>query len=68
MYDDAKLNEMKSAYNELCQKEHQLEIQLNEVKAKKLEIQREIARSQSPQQEAKTFSMLYEQRSLNRKK
>ncbi len=68
MYDDTKLNEMKSEYNDLCQKEHQLESQLNEVRARRIELQREIARNQTPQQEAKTLSMLYEQRVLNRKK
>lgn len=68
MYDDMKINDLKKEYNELCIKEHQLESQLRDVKGKKIEIQREIARNQSPAQEAKALTLLYEQRILGKRK
>lgn len=66
MSNDGKINDLKYEYNELCIKERDLESQLSDVKAKKIEIQREIARCMTPQQEAHALSLLYEQRVQNR--
>lgn len=68
MYDDNKINDLKAEYNELVIKETQLENQLKDVQSRKIMIQREIARNLSPATEAKTLSLLYEQRQTSRKK
>lgn len=66
MYSDLRINEMKQEYQELTMKEKELESYLEDIRAKKTILQREIAQNQSPAMESQTFEKLYEQRMRNR--
>ena len=62
MYDESQIIALKSEYNELTLKERDLERRINEIKARKAEIQREIARNQPTNYEEMVLTQLYEQK------
>ena len=62
MYDESQIIALKSEYNELTLKERDLERRINEIKLRKTEIQREIARNQPTNYEEMVLTQLYEQK------
>lgn len=62
MYEESKIAALKSEYNELILKERDLERKINEVKLRKNEIQREIAKNQPADYEERVLTQLYEQK------
>lgn len=62
MYSEAKISELKDEYNKLCNEERELEHRLNDVKLRKIEIQRDIAKNQPADYEERVLTQLYEQK------
>ena len=62
MYDESQIIALKSEYNELTLKERDLERRINEIKLRKTEIQREIAKNQPTNYEEMVLTQLYEQK------